>query len=64
MPKSLQLLIELIKEDKLDITEVLEGLGYEIVETLQCDVYKHYVKTEEEVLIGYDEVITIKKEHR
>jgi len=58
MSKSLQLLKELLEEDKLDIKEVMQVLGYEIVELVEIDVFC------EDGSLGYDEVITIRKEYR
>jgi len=58
MSKSLQLLKELLEEDKLDIKEVMEVLGYEIVGLEETDVFC------DEGSLGYNEVITIRKEYR
>jgi len=58
MSKSLQLLAQLLEEDKLDIKEVMQVLGYEIVELEETDVFC------DDGSLGYDEVITIRKEYR
>jgi len=70
MSKSLQLLKELLQEDKIDTKEALEVLGFEIVESEEVDVYKNNSdkfgnsKFGSDILIGYDETYTIRKEHR
>jgi len=56
MPKSLDLLKELLQEDKIDTKEALEALGFEIISLKEIDV--------EEGSVDYDEVIIIKKEFR
>jgi hypothetical protein len=66
MSKSLQLLIELINEDKITIQEVLEACGYD-VDVVCTDVYeKQYIGYGGyyETLIGCDEKIVATKEFR
>ena len=67
MPKSLELLIELINEDKVTIQEVLEACGYK-VDVVCTDVWspkKEYLHPNRySVLIGYDEWIVATKEVR
>lgn len=75
--KLLELLKELLNEDNLDIKEVMEVLGYEIVKQNTEEAYEMQqtgtlcfsernkpMVVGEAVMIGYDEVITIRKEHR
>jgi len=67
MSKTLALLKEMITEDKITITEVLEACGYE-VDVVCSDVWSP--KKEDlhpdrySVLIGYDEKIIATKEFR
>jgi len=62
MSKVLILLKELLKEEKLDIEEVMEVLGYKLINVEHEDAWSIIkgVVTQ----IGFDEVITIKKQHR
>ena len=66
MSKTLALLKEMITEDKITITEVLEACGYE-VDVVYKDIYRdmrNFPLGTEEILIGYDEKIIAKKEFR
>jgi len=57
MSKTLELLIEMINEDKIEIKEILEALEYKF-SIIQDDVYAN------NILIGFDEKIIFTKEFR
>jgi predicted RNA-binding protein Jag len=67
MSKTLQLIKEMIDEDKITIQEVLEACGYD-VDVEQDDVWspkKEDLHSDRySILIGYDEKIVATKEFR
>ena len=66
MSKTLQLLKEIIDEDKITIQEVLEACGYK-VDVVCTDVWKDMENIHidgKKILIGYDKKIVATKEFR
>ena len=64
MSKTIQLLKEMIDEDKITIQEVLEAYGYE-VDVVCADVWNPPLDSKlSSMLIGYDEKIVAVKEFR
>jgi hypothetical protein len=59
MSKTLELIAELIEENKIGITEVLESCGYK-VDVVSIDRYDYHGQK----MIGYDEKIIATKEFR